>query len=36
LPEMLSKYLGTKDCGLFLDLALYNIISTVVSGSAPR
>jgi hypothetical protein len=27
LPEMLSKYLGTKDCGLFLDLALYNIIS---------
>jgi hypothetical protein len=27
LPEMLSKYLGTKDCGLFLDLALYTIIS---------
>jgi transposase len=27
LPEMLSKYLGTKDYGLFLDLALYTIIS---------
>jgi hypothetical protein len=26
LPEMLSKYLGKKDAGLFLDLAAYSII----------
>ena len=27
LPEILTKYLGMKDCGLFLDLAAYSIIA---------
>ena len=27
LPDILMKYLGIKDCGLFLDLAAYSIIS---------
>jgi len=27
LPEILSKYLGVKDCGLFLDLGAYSIIT---------
>ena len=27
LPEILSKYLGTRDTGLFLDLAAYSIVS---------
>ena len=26
LPQMLTKYLGSKDCGLFLDLCAYSII----------
>lgn len=26
LPQMLTKYLGAKDCGLFLDLCAYSII----------
>ncbi|MDD3797497.1 MAG: transposase, partial [Lachnospiraceae bacterium] len=26
LPQILTKYLGAKDCGLFLDLAAYSII----------
>ena len=26
LPQMLMKYLGAKDCGLFLDLCAYSII----------
>ena len=26
LPQMLMKYLGTKNCGLFLDLCAYSII----------
>ena len=27
LPEILKKYLGIKDCGLFLDLAAYSIVA---------
>lgn len=27
LPDILSKYLGKKDCGLFLDLGAYSIIT---------
>lgn len=27
LPDILSKYLGVKDCGLFLDLAAYSIVT---------
>ena len=27
LPEMLVKYLGKKETGLFLDLAAYSIVS---------
>ena len=27
LPHILTKYLGAKNCGLFLDLAAYSIIS---------
>ena len=27
LPDILMKYLGIKDCGLFLDLAAYSIIA---------
>ena len=26
LPQMLAKYLGAKDCGLFLDLCAYSIV----------
>ncbi|MCL1830173.1 MAG: transposase, partial [Oscillospiraceae bacterium] len=32
LPEMLEKYLGEKDTGLFLDLAAYSIISENNAG----
>ncbi len=28
LPDILGKYLEVKDCGLFLDLAAYSIITT--------
>lgn len=27
LADVLSKYLGVKDCGLFLDLAAYSIVT---------
>lgn len=27
LPELLAKYLGNKECGLFLDLAAYSIVT---------
>ena len=27
LPDILSKYLGKRDCGLFLDLGAYSIIT---------
>ena len=27
LPAILKKYLGIKDCGLFLDVAAYSIVA---------